>query len=388
MRRDLYRRQSAENYLAHARRVEVLGRLAGGIAHDFNNLLTVIIGSLERSRKRIEDARGAKEIDLAMTAAQRAAALTHSLLLYSRRQAEARETFDVNACVTDAAEIVRRTVGSAYEIRLELDPDAGAVIAQSAHLASALLNLAVNARDAMPDGGAITLRTQRCRISGDRGSHGLPDGEYVAISVSDDGPGMPEEVAQRAFDPFFTTKDVGKGTGLGLAQVDAFARQNGGVAELETAPGRGVSVAMILPSGGEMAAPPPVIQTQDVPPGLSVLLVEDEAGVRDHAAALLAELGCKVVACADAEAALSALETGEFDLLFSDIVLPGKLSGADLAERAHDLRPRMAVVLATGYPGEELAGRQTRWTVLRKPYGLPELAEAFRKTLAKSGVSG
>jgi signal transduction histidine kinase len=361
--RDARRRRATERAIDQAQRVESMGRLTGGIAHDFNNLLTVIIGSLERSRSTNGAARDNKPVEDALAAARRAASLTRSLLIYSRQQPLAAEVIDLNACVRDAADVIRRTLGEAYRVETEFDDQAGAVRVDAAQLSSALLNLAVNARDAMEGGGAITLRTSRRKFAHDDAELGVPAGDYARVSVSDTGPGMPPDVARRAFEPFFTTKDVGRGTGLGLAQVDGFARQSGGAAELETAPGEGVTVALTFPRVADAPAKTEASEAPvTVPPQkpLRVLLVEDEEGVREHASSLLASLGHTVTACDSAAAARKALDAQRFDLLFSDIVLPGGVSGVALAEEASARQPDMAVLLATGYAGDELAGHESR----------------------------
>ena len=384
VKRDADRRNHAERSLANARRVETLGRLTGGIAHDFNNMLTVIIGGLERARRRSADIADSKEVGMALEAAQRAATLTRSLLLYSRPQAAQVDMIDLSACVRESAEIIQRTVGPTYQIEHHLDEKATSVRADIAQLASALLNLAVNARDAMPDGGSIILRTRLRNLVQEDRHTGLAAGDYVEVSVSDNGPGMPPEVARRAFDPFYTTKEIGKGTGLGLAQVDVFARQYGGVAELETAPGSGTRVSIILPTSGKSVETEAATSPAVIPKNLRVLLVEDEPAVREHALALLNELACEVVSCADHRGAVNALEAGEFDLLFSDIVLADGPSGVAIAEAVRSQLPGAAILLTTGYAGRELDGQAERWPVLHKPYGLPELTSAIASALALS----
>lgn len=381
IQRDGRRRQQAERAMANARRVETLGRLTGGIAHDFNNLLTVIIGSLERGQKRSADASTTREMGLALEAARRAAGLTRSLLLYSRQQSPAAEVVRVNTCITEAADVIRRTVGAQYDVATRLEDDAIDIRADTAQLASALLNLAINARDAMPAGGNIEISLRRRHIAKADNETGLNEGDYAEITVADNGPGMPPDIARRAFDPFFTTKDVGKGTGLGLAQVDAFARQYGGLAELETLPGRGVRVSIIIPITQQPAEMTTGVAPAKVPQRLAVLVVEDEAGVREHAAALLRDFSCEVVTCSDAACAYGELKRKRFDLLFSDIVLPNGESGVRIAEYVEEHHPQTAIVLATGYSGDELKGKEGRWQLLLKPYGPADLSAAIAAAL-------
>ena len=249
--RDAKRRQRQSLALAQAQRIESLGRLTGGIAHDFNNLLTIIIGNLQRAREAPERERG---IDAALTAARRAADLTRSLMAYSRQQPLTPRVVDANACVREAIEVIGRTLGEAYVVKQDLAEQGGAIRVDPGQLTSALVNLAVNARDAMTDGGEITISTRFRPASTDSASG---EGGAIAITVSDNGPGMDADVASRAFEPFFTTKDVGKGTGLGLAQVQGFATQSGGSVELVTAP---VTVVVVQVKG----MPVPALVASDV----------------------------------------------------------------------------------------------------------------------------
>ena len=388
--RDTRKRQRAERTLANARRVEAIGRLTGGIAHDFNNLLTVIIGSVERAQKRTPDAAQSRDLTMALEAARRAAALTRSLAQYSRRNSGPAETIQLNAFLQETTEVLRRTVGELHTIDLDLRQDAGAIRADNAQLASALLNLVLNARDAMPSGGRVVIGASSRVLARDDAESGLKAGPYTVLTVSDNGPGMTADAARRAFDPFFTTKDVGKGSGLGLAQVDAFARHNGGVAQLETAPGKGLTVTLFFPAAAEPIGddkPAGPAAAHAMPRGLRVLLVEDEEGVREHASTLLRDLGCDVTECSNAAEAFSAMQTNRFDLLFSDIVLPGGKSGPDIAEHAGRHYPDMAILLATGYAREELNGRERHWPVLDKPYSAADLTSAIAGALESAAAS-
>ena len=376
--RDARRRQLQSLALAQVQRIESLGRLTGGIAHDFNNLLTIIIGNLQRAREAPERERS---IDAALAAAKRAADLTRSLMAYSRQQPLTPKIVDANACVREAREVIGRTLGEAYVVKQDLGESAGAIRVDPSQLISALVNLAVNARDAMADGGVITISTEFRPASAnaagsDRGS--------VAITVSDNGPGMDADVASRAFEPFFTTKDVGKGTGLGLAQVQGFATQSGGSVELVTAPGAGTAITLVF---SQAENPPPIAQdaaTQTSPAAQTarILLVEDDAGVRENAEGLLTAMGHAVVACGDGIIAEAELRNGRFDLMFSDVVLPGGRSGVKLAEIARSIDPAMQVLLTTGYAGDELVAATGDYPLLPKPYEAADLARAIAASLA------
>jgi signal transduction histidine kinase/CheY-like chemotaxis protein len=375
--RDTQRRQQTELALAQAQRVESLGRLTGGIAHDFNNMLTVIIGSLERARKLPEPAQS-KAIDAALSSARQAAGLTRSLLLYSRQQPLSAQVVNINDCVRETAEVVQRTLGANYDIALALDPEAGAVSVDPAQMASALINLTLNARDAMPDGGTVTLGTARRSHRGNADAGNLEAGEQAEVFVTDTGAGMPPEIAQRAFEPFFSTKDVGKGTGLGLSQVDGFVRQSGGVAEIRTSPGAGTTVTLRFRRVADAAVADDTTEATAMSTRpLRVLLVEDNAALLEHAVGLLRDAGHEVAAFTDAATALPALQRDQYDLLFSDIVLPGAMSGVDLAARAREIQPGIAIVLATGYARDELEGKEDAYKVILKPYSATDVARAI-----------
>lgn len=389
--RDIRRRQDAQLALAHAQRVEALGRLTGGIAHDFNNLLTVIIGNIERSRRSgADDADRSRLLEGALGAARSAGGLTRSLLAYSRKQHLAPEVVEANDCVKEAVDVIGRTLGDRYEVVTALDADAGAIMVDRAQFVSAIVNLAINARDAMEDGGRITLKSHRSDLKEAERRLGLPAGRYVAIVVSDTGPGMSQDVAARAFEPFFTTKDVGKGTGLGLAQVEGFTRQSGGAAQLTTAEGAGVTITLYFPAVDKVDLPPASGSVLDAPPAqvslqkhLRVLLVEDDPGVRDHARHLLKDAGFHVTECATTEQAEAHLRTKQFDLLFSDVILPGSMTGADLADLAEQIQPGIEVLLATGYSGKGFAALEGKRRILAKPYDAKALADALLRVNAR-----
>jgi signal transduction histidine kinase/CheY-like chemotaxis protein len=365
--REAEARRLAERELAEAQKMEALGRLTGGIAHDFNNLMTVVKGSVDLMRSpRANPERSQRHMQAIADAADRASALTGQLLSFARRQALTPEVLDLHRCLDAFSDILRRSLGPGMALELRIDPDIRAVKADPTQLEVALLNLAINARDA---GGAGTVTIT---------ARNDPGSDLVELSVRDDGPGMEEAVASRAFEPFFTTKGPGRGTGLGLSQVHGFAAQSGGRAWIDSAPGRGTTVHIALPATTEQPEASKG-RASLAAPALSgpVLLVEDNPGVASFAQMLLADLGYDVRVSLSAEEALAGLEQdpAEPALLVTDVMMPG-VSGIDLAEQLKGRWPGLPVVLATGYT-ELLDGRAAPGTVLRKPYGARELAEAI-----------
>jgi CheY-like chemotaxis protein len=277
----------------------------------------------------------------------------------------------LNVRLDAIADILSRTLGSSIDVALDLAPEDARVELDAAQLESAILNAAVNARDAMPDGGALTLST---RLLQEKGA------ELVALSIADTGTGMPKEVVQRAFEPFFTTKEVGKGTGLGLSQIHGFAAQAGGRAEIHSKPGEGTTVTMIFPhSRKELAAEAAGPEMSYLPEGLCVLLVEDNPQVREFAEGLLIDLGCKVVLAENGEEALAHLKSDAIDLVLTDVVMPG-MSGVELAEQIREKHKRVPVLLATGY-SEEVVSRGSEFAVLAKPFGAADLSKAMATVL-------
>ena len=388
----LEERAQAEAALAQAQRLETVGRLTGGVAHDFNNLLTVVIGGLDMILSSPTDTARVKRLaEAAMAAGRRGERLTRQLLAFSRRQELKPEIVAVGALIQQIEPLVRRAVDEGVELAVSCDPDIGASRLDPAQFEAALLNLVVNAADAVGGKGRIEIRATRRRLEAGEVQDAAP-GDYVAVSVSDTGPGMTPEVLARAFEPFFTTKEVGKGTGLGLAQVYGFIRQAGGAATIDSRPGEGATVTLLVPAAEEPApveVAPVEVLGADAVRGARVLLVEDDSAVRAVTESLLADLGCRVAAEADAPAALRRLETGEaFDLLLSDIVMPGGMSGVDLARLARASHPGLPILLTTGYAGErfvEGAG-EVDWPVLRKPFRAEQLAVAVRDALADAAA--
>jgi PAS domain S-box-containing protein len=361
--------------LAQSQKLQALGELTGGIAHDFNNLMTVIAGSTDYLLQRpdLPAAKRTQYLAAIGDTAARAMALTNQLLAFGRRQAIKPEVIAINVRLDALAEVLSRTIGSRFDIRLELAPVLPHVEVDSAQLETALLNVAINARDAMPDGGRLTIATSEV-VEDDR--------HYVRIAVTDTGTGMPREVLDRAFEPFFTTKALGKGTGLGLSQIHGFAAQAGGRAEIQSAEGHGTTVSLLLPiSDKALNAKPEAGELAEIPKGLWVLLVEDSPQVREFAQELLADLHCNVVAAASGEEALRRLEEQPVDLVFSDVVMPG-MSGVELAKAVQERKPGLPILLATGY-SEDVLKNRPEFTLLSKPYRLQELSAAIAAELNK-----
>jgi PAS domain S-box-containing protein len=380
-------RRKTEAALAQAQRLETVGRLTGGVAHDFNNLLTVVIGALDMIVRQAENPERVKRLgDAALAASRRGERLTRQLLTFSRRQEFEPRTVELSPVVLGFESMIRRAVAESTPVEVAVAPDLGVATLDPVQLESAILNLVVNARDAVEGGGGITVRADRVRLSQGQIPE-APAGDYARVAVIDTGVGMSPDVAARAFEPFFTTKEVGKGTGLGLAQVYGFAKQSGGGVQIDSAPGQGSTVALYLPLTERPADAPDAAPLRDERPlekGRTVLLVEDDLGVRTVAENLLLELGCRVIAAEDGPSALAALEGNpEIEVLLSDIVMPGGMNGAALADAASQARPDLKVLLSTGYAGDSLPeGGAGRWPVLRKPYQAEELAQALRRLLA------
>ena len=390
------RRVDAENQLRHAQKMEAIGRLTGGIAHDFNNLLTVVIGNLDRIRKAEVDDRVRRAADNAKAGAMRAATLTQRLLAFSRRQPLQPEPLDANKLLAGMWDLLDRTIGEAISIKLRRGEGLWPILADPHQLENALLNLAVNARDAMPEGGTLTIATHnRPDLHAIEGvDEEVAAGDYVAIAVADTGSGMPPDIAARAFDPFFTTKPMGQGTGLGLSQVYGFARQSGGYASITSSPGRGTTVTIHLPrlvhQIVERRAPAARQRTQRVT-GVTVLLAEDDVLVRRFASELLQEAGHRVLAASDALSALDLLNRHpDVGLLFSDLVMGAGMDGLALAAEARRRKPELKIILTTGHGREATGGRE--WppgmAFLPKPYTaaslLSQIDAAFRLADATS----
>jgi signal transduction histidine kinase len=393
--RQIEERARAEEALRHAQKMEAVGQLTGGVAHDFNNLLTVVMGGLDLIMRQVsregvarpERIRSAAES--AMQGARRAATLTHRLLAFSRRQSLDPRPIDANQLVLGMSDMLRRTLGEGVALHTELAAELWPTEADPNQLENALLNLAVNARDAMPEGGRLSITTANVELGdGIAEAEGVA-GQFVAIVVSDSGTGMDEATIQRAFEPFFTTKDVGQGTGLGLSQVYGFVRQSSGHVRLDSTLGEGTTVRIYLPrreprDRAEEIAPVPV-----APPradGESVLVVEDDAAVREYSTHCMRELGYIVLEAPSGAAALTILERNpQIGLLFTDIGLPGGMNGRELAERAVRRRPGLKVLFTSGYalPAFLTDAPAGALHLLPKPFTAADLGGKLRQVLGK-----
>ncbi len=390
---EMAERQKAEEQLRQAQKMEAVGQLTGGLAHDFNNLLTGITGSLELLATRIGQGRladAARYIVAAQGASGRAAALTHRLLAFSRQQTLAPETVDVNRLVVGMEELIRRTVGPGVAVGMACADDLWPVLVDPNQLENALLNLCINARDAMPDGGALTVATSNCWVDDLAGRlHDLPAGQYVSLCVGDTGTGMTPEVMARAFDPFFTTKPLGQGTGLGLSMIYGFARQSSGQVRISSTPGEGTAMHLYLPrhrgtvAERKVAGLPMVPRPADA--GWTVLLVDDEPTVRMLVTDALEELGYTALEAADGAAGLDILrEDRRIDLLITDVGLPGGMNGRQVADAARVGRPGLRVLFITGYAESAVldAGRlEPGMHILTKPFAMEALGTRIRQLI-------
>jgi signal transduction histidine kinase/CheY-like chemotaxis protein len=382
---EMAERARAEEALRQSQKMEALGQLTGGIAHDFNNLLQVIHGAFELILRKPDDPKVPRWVENGLHAADRGASLTRQLLAFSRSQRLELKPFVVAELIASMRELLARTLGAEIELAFELDEARAAVLSDRTQLELAILNLAINARDAMGGAGRLTIAT-RIRDVGDDPE--LAPGRYVELRVGDTGPGMSPEIAERAFDPFFTTKGVGKGTGLGLSQVYGVARQAGGVARIETSPGRGTVVALFLRrsdaplhgdgadealAGGAVLAPRS---------GLIVMIVDDETQVRNLTSDALGVLGYRTIAAESGAAALSALIEETPDVVVMDYAMPG-MSGAEAAVQARRVRPGLPIIFASGYADtaavEAAVGPEA--VILRKPFNMEELARAVASAI-------
>ncbi|MBI5127971.1 MAG: PAS domain-containing protein [Rhodopseudomonas palustris] len=379
----------AEEALRQSQKMEAVGQLTGGIAHDFNNLLTGIVGSLDLMRTRLDQGRTeniARYIDAAMTSANRAAALTHRLLAFARRQPLVPKPVDANQLVVSLEDLLRRTIGEAIDLDIAAAPELWPTLCDPNQLESALLNLAINARDAMPNGGRLTIATRNATFDAAEMPALLP-GDYVCLTVTDTGTGMSDEVAARAFDPFFTTKPLGQGTGLGLSMIYGFAQQSHGHASIASEVGRGTSVTLYLPrEHAEAEQPDVVIRTHvQVARGETVLVVEDEAVVREVVVEMLRDQGYRVLEAVDGPSGLAIVQGDErIDLLLSDIGLPG-LNGRELADRARLARPDIKVLLMTGYAESAAMTegiREAGIELMTKPFDHGDLLRRIRAMVA------
>ena len=376
----LVERDQAEAALLRAQKLEAVGQLTGGVAHDFNNLLTIIVGALDLMQRHPEDAgRRARMVEAAQGAARRGERLTQQLLAFSRRQALRPERISIDALLKESDPLLRRAVGEAVGLSIVLGASDALAFVDPSQFEAAVMNLVVNARDATPPGGSIRIETFRCALAAGEVEDAL-SGEYLCVAVRDTGVGMNADVIARVFEPFFTTKETGRGTGLGLSQAYGFARQSGGAIAIESAPGQGATVRIYLPlvqGLAQRAADPEPAQAATRGPALNVLLVEDDLAVGDMVEAMLIDLGHAVVRAERPAEAMDILQGDRtFDLMLTDLVMPGGKTGIDLAHEAVALRPGLPIILSSGYTGETLnAAVQAPWPLLQKPYSAEALAE-------------
>jgi len=380
-------RLRAEEALRQAQKMEAVGQLTGGIAHDFNNLLTPIMGGLELIASRVEDSRLKRIAETALESTRRGAKLTGQLLAFSRIQRISMAPVAVNEVIEAMQRLLRHTIGGGVRIETRLDPRTGYGICDANQLENAILNLAINARDAMPDGGTLTIFTDRVRLE-DEPDH--PAGDYVRITVADTGQGMPADVLARAVEPFFSTKPLGKGTGLGLAQVYGIAQQAGGTLRIDSEVGKGTSVDILLPSAPGSAQAVRESNPGDCVPagsaaGKRVLIVDDDDDVRAFLAESLEGLGCRVASAPSGEQGLESLREARPDLVLLDYAMPG-MNGAQVARAARDMHPGLPIVFVTGYAESEQleAALGGDVPVLRKPFTLAELSSAVEENVARS----
>ncbi len=388
-------RRAAEAALSRTQRMEAIGQLTSGVSHDFNNLLMIISGSAELIGRRVTDAALLRSVESIEGAVQRGTTLTRQLLSFASRQALAVQDIDLTQHLLALDDIIRRTVRSDIELRMDVPTTPCMVRVDPGELDLAILNIAANARDAMPNGGSLVMRVRAVKLDGSPAVADL-SGEFVALSITDTGAGVPPEALPRVFEPFFTTKGTGKGSGLGLSQVYGLARQSGGTATLVSEPGRTV-VTIYLPAIGNTVMPRAVTtpaltassgsqmgQKRSV--GRRVLVVDDNADVGDIVRDLLSEIGCRVASASSGHEALGRLSSGEsYDLVLSDMIMPG-LSGIDLARILRRLHPALPVIMTSGYSAVAQEALEEGFVFLQKPYEMQRLRELVETTFARSGT--
>ncbi len=384
-RREIARRERAEDALLRSQRLEAVGQMTGGVAHDFNNLLTIILGSAELLARRPDDTVRVRRVaEQIMLAARRGGEITQQLLAFSRRQFVNPQVVNVNTCLQEFKPLLERAANESIRVDYQLQPDIGPVLLDPGHFQAAVLNLVGNARDAMPDGGTITIFTRNGHSGTDATAGVEPDpssGDCVRVGVVDTGAGMDPQTAAKAFEPFFTTKGIGQGTGLGLSQVYGFAKQAGGEARIITVPGKGTTVEITLPRTDEtpqQAVEP--VHARPADSGEVVLVVEDEPGVLATTVESLNDLGYSTITAGTAQAALDRLrEAARVDVLFSDITMPGGMDGVALSAEARRLRPSLKVLLTSGYGAGQTRSLEVK--LLTKPYDRTQLARELRAVL-------
>lgn len=392
MGRDVTERKELEDQLRQSQKMEAVGQLTGGLAHDFNNMLTGIIGGLDLAQRRMKAGRAEdafRFMEAAIASAERAAGLTHRLLAFSRRQSLDPQPVDIGELIGSMEDLLRRTLGEGIQLMTSQAPELWRARADANQLESAVLNLAINARDAMPDGGKLTIEAENLTLDQlqRQGRDELPPGDYVVLSVSDTGSGIPESIRSKVFDPFFTTKPIGQGTGLGLSMIYGFVRQSGGMVGIFSEPGLGTTVKLYLPRLlQDEQEPSEIAVTDDVAPGAgeTVLVVEDDPQVRMLISSVLSDLGYAPLVAGDAAAAFAVVEAGrKIDLLITDVGLPG-MNGRQLAEMIRERRPSLPVLFVTGYAPAAAVRSDflaPGMRMISKPFAIDALARTLREML-------
>jgi signal transduction histidine kinase/ActR/RegA family two-component response regulator len=385
-------RERVESTLRQMQRLEAVGQLTSGVAHDFNNLLTVVLGNIAFVEKDLAaaglDGKLAQRLAYMRAAAERGAKLTDQLLSFSRRQRLEPKPLNLNDTVAGMRDLLQSTMGGSIRIETRLNRGLWPAMVDPTQLELAILNLAINARDAMEVGGRLSVQTTNVTLGPASGPEEPPAGDYVAIGVYDTGSGMPDDIRSRVFEPFFTTKEVGKGSGLGLSQVLGFAKQSGGGVRIDSRIGEGTSVHIYLPraarSVAETGPTPPASSAAKGIGGATVLLVDDDNAVREVTAAMLAELGCRTIEAGSGGAALDLLESvPEIDLVVIDFAMPG-MNGAEVARRVRDKRPQLPILFVTGYADRAVLSEFGEAHIIAKPFVDGELADKVRAALLGS----
>jgi PAS domain S-box-containing protein len=375
--------QEANAQRAHAQKMDALGQLTGGVAHDFNNLLMVVSGHIQTIKKAVaEDPKTARAAAAIEHAAQRGEALTRQLLTFSRRQTFKPTVFGIGERLDAFRTMLASTLGSKINFVSAVDPEVWPVKVDANELELALVNLAINARDAMPDGGSIAVSAENVSLSG-RDLPAKIEGDFVALRINDTGSGIAPDVLPKVFDPFFTTKQVNKGSGLGLSQVHGFAHQSGGTVTIESDLGRGTTVTLYLPRASGVDRQSCAEVRMESAAGGTVLVVEDNPDVAEVTSSMLTQLGYDVRTVADAAAALTILKEQDFDLVVSDIVMPGTLDGLGLARAIRDRAPSPPVLLVTGYSHAATQADESLM-VMKKPFQLADLSRVVARIIAES----
>lgn len=384
---DLTEKKRAEDLILHHQKLDAIGQLSGGIAHDFNNLLSVIGGNLEMALGQQQTSIARRALGRAQDAVERASRITQRLLAFARRGSMSTEAIDLNGALYELSDMLRRSLGETITVALHLTADRPVVDADIDQLETAILNLSINSKDAMPQGGRIVIETENARVVEDpRTIQEVPPGEYIRVSVSDDGEGMPPEIRDRVMEPFFTTKEVGKGTGLGMSMVYGFLKQLNGHVRIYSEVGKGTRVSMFFPRSQREAEFPRTQVNFEIPRGRgeTVLVVEDDADVRLVTVSRLETLGYKVRLATDGRSALDQLRSDDaIKLSLLDVVMPGGMDGHELAAKIERIAPSVRVIMMSGYSAKMASGEGDRANrpFLSKPVSLFKLARTLREVL-------